>query len=146
MGYPAENFEAWYRNPISEVRRFLNRRHGNRYKIYNLCSERKYDTTTFDKGEVCEKFGFDDHNPPPFDFLYNYCVDAHEWLEQHEGNIIAVHCKAGKGRTGVMICCYLVFAYHCAKLEQEIESSGIAGLPKRKKKDVTNLRKKRRTL
>ena len=112
MGYPADNYEAWYRNSMSEVVRFFNKRHPHRHKIYNLCSERKYDPKEFIKGIVNDDFGFDDHNPPPFDYIYRFCVDVHEWLSQNPANVIAVHCKAGKGRTGVMICCYLVYAYH----------------------------------
>ena len=112
MGYPSENIEAWYRNSITEVRRFMNRRHCNHYKIYNLCSERKYDTSMFDRGMVCEDFAFDDHNPPEFAMLFRFCRDAQEWLDAHPENVVAIHCKAGKGRTGVMICALLVYEYH----------------------------------
>ncbi len=36
-----------------------------------------------------------------------------EWLSRHEDNIIAVHCKAGKGRTGLMLSCWLLKAGIC---------------------------------
>jgi len=38
MGYPADKFEAMYRNPIQEVVRLLNEKHDGKYWIYNLYS------------------------------------------------------------------------------------------------------------
>jgi len=33
--------------------------------------------------------------------------DVSRWLDDHPMNVVAVHCKAGKGRTGIMVCCLL---------------------------------------
>ncbi|CAD8105924.1 unnamed protein product [Paramecium sonneborni] len=107
MGFPAESFEAIYRNSMSEVQKFLNTRHMNNYMVINLCSERKYKHESFFK--VAE-FPFDDHQAPPFNLIVEFCITVHDWLQSNPNHIIAVHCKAGKGRTGVMICCYLLYS------------------------------------
>ena len=54
MGYPADNLEKYFRNPYEIVFKFLEENHKDRYKIYNLCQERNYDTNKFHG--VCQVF------------------------------------------------------------------------------------------
>ncbi|KAF9975666.1 hypothetical protein BGZ73_000622, partial [Actinomortierella ambigua] len=114
MGYPSKSLEAFYRNPMSDVEKFLDSRHEGRYKVYNLCSERSYSDQRF-HGRVAQ-FPFPDHSPPPFQLIHPFCEDVSDWLHTEHDHVVAVHCKAGKGRTGVMICSYLV---HCGATADE---------------------------
>lgn len=107
MGYPSEDLEGLYRNPYSQVYAFLESRHKDRYKVYNLCSERRYDSAKFHHRVA--RFPFDDHNVPAFHLILDFCLDVDEWLATHPDNVVAVHCKAGKGRTGLMLACYMVY-------------------------------------
>ncbi|XP_040574895.1 phosphatidylinositol 3,4,5-trisphosphate 3-phosphatase and dual-specificity protein phosphatase PTEN [Lepeophtheirus salmonis] len=109
MGYPSEKLEAMFRNSLEEVKQFLDEMHKDHYRIYNLCSERDYDAKKF-HGRVVN-FPFDDHNPPNFNSIRLFCEDAEKWLLEHKENVCVVHCKAGKGRTGVMICCFLLHSH-----------------------------------
>jgi phosphatidylinositol-3,4,5-trisphosphate 3-phosphatase/dual-specificity protein phosphatase PTEN len=108
MGFPSSGREGLFRNPLPEVQRFFESRHAGRYRIYNLCSEKAYDVSDF-LGRVA-RYPFDDHNPCPLPLLGAFCEDVDAWLTAHTDNVVAVHCKAGKGRTGTVIAAYLM---HC---------------------------------
>ena len=94
MGFPSEDNERFYRNPYTEVIRFLNHYHKDKFKIYNLCSERGYDPAKF-YGRAA-RYPFDDHNAPPFEVIEEMCVDVKEFLSQGEDHVAVIHCKAGK--------------------------------------------------
>ncbi|KAI8968592.1 protein-tyrosine phosphatase-like protein [Mycotypha africana] len=105
MSYPSEGLECLYRNSITEVKkslfclsRFLDRRHAGHYKVYNLRSEKQYTLSKFSK----------DHQAPPFTILIEFCQDASSWLREDAKNVVAIHCKAGKGRTGTVIAALLL--------------------------------------
>eukprot|EP00002_Diphylleia_rotans_P035865 TRINITY_DN7866_c0_g1_i1.p1 TRINITY_DN7866_c0_g1~~TRINITY_DN7866_c0_g1_i1.p1 ORF type:complete len:154 (+),score=10.21 TRINITY_DN7866_c0_g1_i1:85-546(+) len=108
MGFPAEAVEGIYRNPMSEVVRFLDTQHKDHYKVYNLCSERKYESSRFH--ERVAVYPFDDHCPPPFDIIETFCQDVRAWLDLHPENVIAIHCKAGKVNI-ILNVLILVFSY-----------------------------------
>ena len=40
--------------------------------------------------------------------MIEFARAAREWMEADPQNVIAVHCKGGKGRTGTVICTWLI--------------------------------------
>lgn len=117
MGIPSTGIEAMYRNPAKEVQRLLGERHGEHCKVYNLVSEREPD---YDLFPLIEYFPFDDHNACPLELLPPLCTSIHEFLEADPENVVAIHCKAGKGRTGLVISAYLLHAGLCSKAQDAL--------------------------
>jgi phosphatidylinositol-3,4,5-trisphosphate 3-phosphatase/dual-specificity protein phosphatase PTEN len=114
LGFPSEGREAMYRNKMKDVQRFFRSRHKGTFKIYNLCSERTYSASKFTSSTGGEgqavHYPFEDHNAPALQQLMDICTDMHAFLQADERNVVAVHCKAGKGRTGTVIASYMLYA------------------------------------
>ncbi|KAK9040213.1 hypothetical protein V6N11_015387 [Hibiscus sabdariffa] len=150
MGFPAGDlssgllgfFEGFYRNKMEEVIKFFETHHKGRYKVYNLCSERLYDASLFQGkvyshlylptnstlyyGDLCfdlwvASFPFNDHNCPPLHLIKSFCQSTYSWLKGDIENVVVVHCKAGMGRTGLMICSLLLFLKFFSNAEEAID-------------------------
>jgi len=108
MSLPAEGVESTYRNDINEVSQLLQKYHDNHYMVINL-SQRNYDDRKFG-GKVTSEFGWPDHHNPPLLTLFKAVHFIHKFLNENPENVVAVHCLAGKGRTGVILACYMLYS------------------------------------
>ena len=115
MSAPALGEHKAYRNDGHVVSRFLSLRHYGSFFIFNLC-----DTCLSSDGVIgnyhpqmffnqVQRIPFEDHGPPLLLELIHFCREATKWLRRDPANIMAVHCKGGKGRTGIMIAVNLLF-------------------------------------
>jgi phosphatidylinositol-3,4,5-trisphosphate 3-phosphatase and dual-specificity protein phosphatase PTEN len=107
MSFPASTFtEMIYRNSIHTVAEYIEKHHKNKSLVMNL-SNKEYDKTPFG-GRVLD-FEWEDHHSPTLALLVGACSKMLEFLSSDPENVCFVHCNAGKGRTGTLICCYLMF-------------------------------------
>ena len=105
-----------YRNPLDQLVKFLDHKHGKDWAIWEFRAE----GTGYPDEEVYGRirhYPFPDHHPPPFSLVPMILASMRNWLreenengekKERKGRVVVVHCKAGKGRSGTMACSYLI--------------------------------------
>ncbi|XP_078621908.1 tensin-3-like isoform X36 [Branchiostoma floridae x Branchiostoma japonicum] len=122
MSFPAGGLESTYRNNLKDVAKMLQTKHGDNYMIFNV-SEKRYDISKLNT-QGCPDvldFGWPDHHAPPLERLCSICKSMDSWLNSDPNHVVVVHCKGGKGRTGVVIAAYMHYSNICASAEQALD-------------------------
>lgn len=126
-----------YRNPLDQVVKFLDSKHGDDWAIWEFRAEGTGYPDEAVYGRV-RHYPWPDHHPPPFRLVPMIMASMRNWLnggELHDGpdggaagtgavtdkepdaeaiekkkknRVVVVHCKAGKGRSGTVCCSYLI--------------------------------------
>jgi len=128
MSAPCFGGHSAYRNDIHIIARFLSLRHYGTFFIFNFC-----DTATSSDGVIgnyhpqmlfnqVQRIPFEDHGPPLACEMIQFCEEAARWLRMSDKNMVATHCKGGKGRTGVLCSALLLWSGHrrCAMDAMEL--------------------------
>ena len=111
MSYPASgNIQTFYRNSCQQVAQMLKRNHGSKFMVINL-SEQQYSDEQKDVFEhrYLQFSDWKDHHAPFLITLIKACSAMYNFLSKDPDNVIAINCNGGKGRTGTLICCYLLY-------------------------------------
>lgn len=109
--------------------------------LYNFCCEpgRGYDPEIF-YGRV-RRFPFKDHTIPPLKTLVAFANDVKAWLEDDPKNVVSMHCKAGKGRAGLMSCVSLVRTGVCQSALEAMDKYDAERVTNNRGLTVTSQRK-----
>lgn len=124
MGVPVEysalSMEHIWRNPISEVKRFLDSGPpSTHYRIYNCCPECPYPASYFH--HRVKPFDVQDHSPVGMQVIFEFLRDARFFVSADPRNTLVIHCKAGKGRTGTLCCAWLLYTQKASCASEALE-------------------------
>ncbi|KAF4967010.1 hypothetical protein FSARC_5382 [Fusarium sarcochroum] len=135
---PSETYpQLAYRNPLDQLVKFLDSKHGEDWAIWEFRAEGTGYPDESVYGRV-RHYPWPDHHPPPFRLVPMIMASMRNWLhggevgggritddgrpissskdaltpaqreEKRASRVVVVHCKAGKGRSGTVSCSYLI--------------------------------------
>ncbi|XP_077423164.1 tensin-1 isoform X2 [Vanacampus margaritifer] len=118
FSFPSTAEERSYIAHLKEVAAMLRSKHGEHYLVLNL-SELRNDLATLNP-KVLE-FGWPDHHAPPLDKICSMCKAMDTWLNGDPHNVVVLHNKGNRGRTGVVVAAYMHYSNISASADQALD-------------------------
>uniref|UniRef100_A0A8C5NBS8 Tensin-like n=1 Tax=Gouania willdenowi TaxID=441366 RepID=A0A8C5NBS8_GOUWI len=118
VSFPAGAEERSYTTHLKEVATMLQSKHGEHYLMFNL-SEKRGDISKLNN-KVLE-FGWPDHHAPALDKICSMCKAIDTWLNGDPRNVVVLHNKGNRGRTGVVVAAYMHYSNISASADQALD-------------------------
>ncbi|XP_074047502.1 tensin-1 isoform X10 [Macrotis lagotis] len=118
VSFPSTTDEENFKNNIREVAQMLKSKHGGNYLLFNL-SERRHDITKL-HSKVLD-FGWPDLHTPALEKICSVCKAMDTWLNANPHNVVVLHNKGNRGRTGVVIAAYMHYSNISASADQALD-------------------------
>ncbi|XP_062389588.1 tensin-1 [Sardina pilchardus] len=118
VSFPSSVEEESYSANLKEVATMLRSKHGDHYLLFNL-SEKRYDITRLNPKVL--DFGWPDHHAPALDKICSICKAMDTWLNADSHNVVVLHNKGNRGRTGVVVAAYMHYSNISASADQALD-------------------------
>uniref|UniRef100_A0A8C4E3M1 Tensin 2b n=1 Tax=Dicentrarchus labrax TaxID=13489 RepID=A0A8C4E3M1_DICLA len=109
--------EQRYRRNLQEVASMLKSKHQDKFLLLNL-SEKRHDITRLNP--KVQDYGWPDVHAPPLDRICAVCKAMETWLTSDPHNVVVLHCKGNKGKTGVIVAAYMHYSKISAGADQAL--------------------------
>ncbi|XP_051997822.1 tensin-1-like isoform X4 [Xyrauchen texanus] len=118
VSFPSTVEEQSYSANIKEVASMLRSKHGENYLLFNL-SEKRYDISKLNPKVL--DFGWPDHHAPALDKICSICKAMDTWMSADSHNVVVLHNKGNRGRTGVVVAAYMHYSNISASADQALD-------------------------
>ncbi|XP_016142830.1 tensin-1-like [Sinocyclocheilus grahami] len=118
VSFPSNVEEPSYSANIKEVATMLRSKHGDNYLLFNL-SEKRYDISKLNPKVL--DFGWPDHHAPALDKICSICKAMDTWMNADSHNVVVLHNKGNRGRTGVVVAAYMHYSNISASADQALD-------------------------
>ncbi|XP_068561225.1 tensin-1 isoform X6 [Cebidichthys violaceus] len=118
VSFPSSVEEQSYAANLREVASMLRSKHGHNYLLFNL-SEKRYDISELNPKVL--DFGWPDHHAPALDKICSICKAMDTWLSADSHNVVVIHNKGNRGRTGVVVAAYMHYSNISASADQALD-------------------------
>ncbi|XP_074485774.1 tensin-2-like isoform X1 [Sebastes fasciatus] len=109
--------EQRYRRNLQEVASMLKSKHQDKFLLLNL-SEKRHDITRLNP--KVQDYGWPDVHAPPLDRICAVCKAMETWLTSDPHNVVVLHCRGNKGKTGVIVAAYMHYSKISAGADQAL--------------------------